>query len=154
MRLCSSPGCGRAIPDGTRFCAEHAPKTPTTTATFPGIRNHTSGYDADMDAQRKTARWQQTRARVVKRQPLCARCDRAMSEIVDHIVPAREAVSQAQFSGFYKLDKWAGYFFDTNLQGLCRSCHGVKTLEDKAHAGPWPDVVTAERAKPKRVYRF
>ena len=85
---------------------------------------------------------------------MCARCDRNLSEIVDHVVPAREAVSQARASGGYLLDKFAGYFLVTNLQGLCRSCHGVKTLEDKAHVGPWPDVVAVEAAKPRPRFSF
>jgi hypothetical protein len=29
----------------------------------------------------------------------------------------------------------------SNLQGLCRECHGQKTVEDKAHSGKWPSVV-------------
>jgi len=52
------------------------------------------------------------------------------------------------------MDPTAGYFFESNLQGLCRSCHGVKTLEDKIHTGPWPDVVEREQLAPKKVWTF
>ena len=85
---------------------------------------------------------------------LCARCDRALTEIVDHIVPALEAVSQARGSGHYLTDKWAGYFLVSNLQGLCRPCHWTKTNEDKTHTGPWPDVVALELAQPKLRFSF
>jgi 5-methylcytosine-specific restriction endonuclease McrA len=47
-----------------------------------------------------------------------------------------------------------GLFIASNLQGLCRSCHGLKTEEDKAHTGAWPDAVAIETCKPKRVYTF
>jgi hypothetical protein len=51
-------------------------------------------------------------------------------------------------------DKHVGLFIASNLQGLCRSCHGLKTEEDKAHTGAWPDAVAIETCKPKRVYTF
>jgi 5-methylcytosine-specific restriction endonuclease McrA len=66
-----------------------------------------------------------------------------MSEICDHVVPAAIAIMQAQASKLYPFDKWAGYYLKTNLQGLCRPCHGLKTIEDKTHTGPWSDVVAA-----------
>jgi len=77
-----------------------------------------------------------------------------MTEIVDHIVPALVAIQQAQESGRWPFDKYAGYFLQTNLQGLCRSCHGVKTLEDKAHVGPWTNVVEEYDKAPKKVWSF
>lgn len=72
---------------------------------------------------------------------------------MDHIVPAQIAVMQAQLSGKY-LDKWAGYFLRSNLQGLCRLCHYRKTLEDKTHAGDWPDVVAKEQAQSHQAVSF
>ena len=149
MRICSGAGCLRKIADGIRFCDECKPASPVD----DGIRNHTSGYDAELDRLRNTPRWRRTRARVVQRQPFCKRCDVAVTEIVDHIVPAREAISQTRVA-MYNLDRNAGYFLESNLQGLCRSCHGLKTLEDKAHVGPWPDVVAIERAKFRRTFSF
>lgn len=150
MRVCSGPGCLRKVADDVRFCDECRPARP---AANPG-RVHTSGYDAELDRLRKSPRWQRTRAVVAKRDPICKRCDRALTEIVDHVVPAREAITQAQLSGLYRLDKHAGYFFVSNLQGLCRACHWVKTNEDKLHTGQWPDVVAAEQAQPKRRFTF
>jgi 5-methylcytosine-specific restriction endonuclease McrA len=85
---------------------------------------------------------------------MCARCNLQLSEIVDHIVPALVAIQQARDSGKFPFDKYAGYFLLSNLQGLCRECHYRKTLEDKTHVGPWPDVVAIETAAPKKRWTF
>jgi hypothetical protein len=77
-----------------------------------------------------------------------------VSEIIDHIVPAGEAIRQAQESGRFPLDKWAGFFLLINLCGLCRKCHAVKTEEDKAHIGAWPSVIEANDAAPKKRWLF
>lgn len=148
MRLCSSAGCGRAVPDDIRFCDECKPHKASDS-----IREHASGYTAELDALRKGTRWQRLRALVLRAQPMCARCRKRAAEIVDHIVPAQEAIAQAQVSGRF-MDRWAGYFLRSNLQGLCRPCHADKTAEDKTHSGSWPDVLAAEDAKPKRVWTF
>jgi 5-methylcytosine-specific restriction enzyme A len=149
MRVCSGPGCLRAVPDDVRFCDECKPQR---SPLDDDIRSHTTGYDDTLDALRKSLRWQRLRARVIREQPLCARCQQRISEIVDRIVPALVAINQARDSKRYPLDKWAGYFLRSNLQGLCRPCHGDKTLEDKAHVGEWPDVVAIEAATPKRAW--
>ncbi len=67
--------------------------------------------------------------------------------------PAREATTQARLSGRF-LDNYAGYYLMSNLQGLCRVCHGIKTLEDKTHVGPWRDVVTIELESTKKRWSF
>jgi len=115
---------------------------------------HTTAYTAELDALRKGTRWQRVRDIAIKRCPLCARCQLALSEIVDHIVPAGVAVQQARDSGRYPLDRYAGYYLLSNLQGLCRPCHYAKTLEDKTHVGEWPDVVLTELAAPKKKWVF
>jgi 5-methylcytosine-specific restriction endonuclease McrA len=150
MRICSGPGCLRAVNDDVRFCDECKPER----AVDDDTRTHTSGYDAELDALRKSQRWQRLRVQVIKRDPICKRCDLSISEIADHIVPAREAITQARLSGLYPLDRNAGYFLITNLQGLCRPCHYTKTIEDKTHTGPWPDVVAKQVASPRKVYSF
>lgn len=156
MRVCSGPGCLRAVRDSVRFCAECKPITPVVDAeaTLSGIKDHTSGYDAEMDKLKTNSRWQRLRVQIVKRDPICRRCDLGLTAIVDHIVPAEIAISQARLSGRFPFDRFAGYFIKSNLQGLCRSCHGVKTLEDKTHVGDWPSVLDVEDAQPKRVFHF
>ena len=150
MRVCSGPGCLRAVLDAVRLCDECKPQS----IDGDGIRSHTTGYDATLDALRKSIRWQRLRASVIKAQPLCARCELRISEIVDHVVPALVAIAQAQLSGRYPMDKYAGYFLRSNLKGVCRPCHGAKTLEEKAHVGEWPDVVAIEAAAPKKRWTF
>jgi len=156
MRICSGAGCLRAVPDDVRFCDECRPHTRTsqTVQAESEIRDHTTGYDAGLDKLRKCGRWQLLRARVVREEPFCVRCGLRPTEIVDHIVPALVAVQQARDSGRYPMDRYAGYYLRTNLQGLCRPCHGIKTLEDKAHVGPWTSVLEKEDAKPKRKWFF
>lgn len=157
MRLCSGPGCGRAVSDDVRFCAEcKAEQRGLNASQTQGdaIRVHTHGeYDAVLDGLRKSKRWQSIRERAARRCPICARCDLALTEIVDHIVPAAVAVHQVIMSGAFPLDKYAGYFFMSNLQGLCRVCHWHKTKTDKERTEPWPDVLARERAV-KKVWAF
>ena len=151
MRICSGAGCLRAVQDSVRYCDECKPSRKAADE----IREHTSGYDAELDRLRKGPKWQRVRREVVLRDPLCRRCELHITEEVDHIVPAREAIAQAQTSGHYTLNPTAGYYFKTNLQGLCRECHRAKTIEDKTHVGDWPDIVEKERAAMKaRVWSF
>ena|ERR1700733_9945426 len=150
MRICSGAGCLRAVPEDVRFCDECKPARAAPTDE----RSHSTAYDEVLDGLRKGTRWQRVRDIAIKRCPICARCDRAVSEIVDHIVPAAIAIAQACASGSYPFDRNAGYYLQSNLQGLCRSCHGIKTREDKEHVGPWPDVVAKEAAAPKKVWSF
>lgn len=156
MRLCSGPGCGRAVPDDSRFCKECSAERSSNNASQSGegIRQHTHGeYDAVLTTLNKGTRWQRIRERAIRKCPMCARCDVVLSEIVDHVVPAAVAVHQVIVSCTYPLDKYAGYYFMSNLQGLCRRCHAVKTMEDKARTDPWPDVLATERAV-KKVWKF
>jgi 5-methylcytosine-specific restriction endonuclease McrA len=136
--------------DDVCYCDECKPGAVVSDDT----RTHSSGYDAELDALRKGTRWQRLRRRVIQEQPLCARCALRLSEIVDHIVPALVALRQAQDSGRYPVDRNAGYYFRSNLQGLCRPCHGDKTTEDKTHIGPWEDAVTKELIAVKRKWSF
>jgi 5-methylcytosine-specific restriction endonuclease McrA len=154
MRVCSGPGCLRVVPDDVRFCDECKPERQEHAE---GIREHTPGTT---DRQRYAFlymgnRFQDgIRPRVLQRDPLCKRCGRFESVIVDHIVPAGEAIRQVQDSGRYPFDKHAGFFLLSNLQGLCRSCHALKTNKDKTHVGPWPDVLARDDAAPKLKRSF
>src|SRR5258708_4460916 len=151
MRVCRGAGCLLALPDDVRYCAECRAERGEAAKT-DGIKNHSTAYDAVLDGLRKGTRWQRVRAWVVQGCPLCARCELSIAEIVDHMVPAAIAVQQAQDSGRYPLNKYAGYYLQSNLQGLCRPCHYLKTMEDKTHTGPWPDVLAREAASPKKVW--
>lgn len=150
LRVCSGQGCLRKVADDVRFCDECKPSPKPES---DGIVSHTSGYDEELDRLRKSPRWQRTSHAIIRAQPMCARCNDHLSDLTDHIVPAREAIAQARNSGQY-LDRWAGYFLRSNLQGLCRPCHYLKTVEDKTHVGPWTNVIAAERLAPKRRWTF
>ena len=157
MRICSGPGCLRAVADDVRFCDE---------CQYPervndGIRRHARVTEVTLAVSDRDVyaflysshRWQRLRALAFKRHPLCDRCGVAMTEIMDHRIPAGVVILQAQSSGRY-LDKWAGFFFMSNLQGMCRCCHYVKTEEDKAHTGAWPDAVAIECSSVKHKWTF
>lgn len=150
MRICSGAGCLRAVPDDVRFCDECKPHVPVA----DGIREQSLGYDAEIDKLNQGKRWHSIRGMVLKRDPVCKRCDRQISVIADHIVPAKIVIMQAQLSGKYPLDRYAGYFLLSNLQGICRECHYTKTNEDKAHIGAWPDAIEKEALAPKRKFFF
>jgi len=150
MKLCGR-GCARAIPDDAKCCDEC--KAERGIAPDAG-KVHTTGYDAELDKLRKSPLWQRTRIVIVRRDPMCMRCGVTVTEIVDHVVPAAIAIAQARASGRYPYSPNAGYFFKSNLQGLCRSCHWTKTNEDKMHVGEWRDVVAIEAAAPKKKWSF
>ena len=103
MRLCSGAGCGRKVADDVRYCDECKKERGTSTSE---IKTHTSGYTEELDDLRKGGRWQRIRQTVLHRFPVCARCNLALSDIADHIVPAGVAVQQARDSGRYPYDKY------------------------------------------------
>ncbi len=149
MRMCS--GCQTKVEDHVRFCDECTAErkravSPDKEHTFSDRVRYAFLYVSE--------RWKRNvQPKALKKYPFCARCP-ALAELIDHIVPAGEAIRQAQESGLYPLSPYAGFYFMSNLQGLCRSCHFTKTNEDKAHVGPWPDVVAKEQAQSRKVWTF
>jgi hypothetical protein len=152
MKLCGR-GCARAIPDDARCCDECAAERGIP---VDGQRQHRGPnvYGDELDHLRKGTRWQDRRAKVLAKDPMCADCQTAYAEICDHIVPAAEALRQVRASGRFPFDPNAGYYLMSNLQGLCRSCHGTKTLLDAAHVGDWPSVMEAFDKLPKKKWSF
>lgn len=151
MRMCS--GCQTKVEDSVRFC--DACKAERGTPEPDGIKQHTVSDRVRYAFLYSHRRWHaQIRPRALRKHPFCSRCQIAVSEIIDHIVPAGEAIRQAQESGRFPFDKWAGFFLLINLCGLCRKCHAVKTEEDKAHIGAWPSVIEANDAAPKKRWSF
>lgn len=63
-------------------------------------------------------------------------------------------VAQAQASGLWPGDTYAGFYLKSNLQSLCRRCHGRKTETDKAHVGVWDDAIAKELSQAKKVWSF
>jgi 5-methylcytosine-specific restriction endonuclease McrA len=71
-----------------------------------------------------SARWRNgTRPIVLARDPVCQDgrvCEnKAFSEVVDHVIPARDYIKQ------HGGDENA-YFDDSNLRGSCKPCHDAK----------------------------
>jgi 5-methylcytosine-specific restriction endonuclease McrA len=154
MRLCGGAGCQTAIPENVRYCPacteERTPKQ-----SDDGIRSNSVSDRERYAFLYKGERWKRNvQPKALKACPMCSRCGIKVSELVDHIVPAGEVIRQAQESGLYPGRPYAGFFFSTNLTGLCRGCHWHKTNEDKMHVGPWPDAVALEQSKPRKVYSF
>ena len=61
--------------------------------------------------------WAELRDQVLSEEPLCRTCRRAIPIEVDHIIPIDAAPHLA-------LDR-------TNLQALCKPCHGEKTRTER-----------------------
>src|SRR5438270_4906939 len=154
MRICSGPGCLAAVPDEVRFCEECKPGSADGN-NGNGIRSHSNADRDRLGHLYGGPRWKKhTQPAVMRRDPICKRCNKELSELADHIVPAGVAIEQARASGKYPLNAFADFYLMSNLQGLCRSCHKTKTDEDKAHQGEWPDVVAIESAAPKKKWSF
>lgn len=139
MRLCSGAGCGRAVADDVRFCDEC--QAERQQPTDDGLRVHTLTDRERYAFLYRSMRWRKLRAYVLRSHPWCRRCKRALTQIIDHRIPAGVAVQQAQDSALFPGDRWAGFFIRKNLQGLCYGCHSEKTDEDKARTGEWPSVM-------------
>lgn len=150
MRICSGSGCLRAVNDDVRFCDECKP----IVVVQDDVRSHSLTDRERYASLYSGKRWQRVRLEVIKSCPICALCQLSISTIGDHIVPAGIAIAQALDSGRYAWDRYAGFYLRSNLHGVCAPCHYVKTLEDKTHIGPWPDVVEKERLTPKRSWSF
>jgi 5-methylcytosine-specific restriction endonuclease McrA len=158
MRLCRA--CQSKMPEQQKGLCDacSGSKKPVVS---DGIRSNVAvrndgAYDDRLDALRKDRRWrEQVQPRIVKRDPMCKRCDVAPTAIVDHIVPAAEAIRQVKEDGrFGPAAPNAGYYLESNLQGLCAACHGAKTAEDKQRTEPWPSVMEAHDKLPKKVWSF
>lgn len=85
-----------------------------------------------------TAHWTRLRLVVLARDPICKACGRAASAVVDHI-KAHKGL-------------WALFVDLANLQGLCATCHNIKTAtEDGGFGNSQQDknapVVTGEPGK-------
>ena len=152
MRICSGAGCLRVVAEDVRFCDECKPQ-PQSPSTPDGIRTHTNTDRERYAFLYSSPLWSRIRGRVVREQPMCATCGKRLTTIVDHIVPAGVAIAQAEEAGIVGV-KYAGFYMRSNLQGLCRECHYIKTNEDKAHVGEWLNVCIRDSATAKRKWSF
>ncbi|WP_353892917.1 HNH endonuclease signature motif containing protein [Proteinivorax hydrogeniformans] len=95
---CKHPGCPNLT--DKRYCKIHTENRPSAAAR---------GYDS---------RWRKVRARFLKANPLCVKCNEdgilVNATVVDHIVPHR---------GNRQL-----LWDEGNWQALCKRCHDRKTM--------------------------
>src|SRR5262245_51217934 len=128
---CRFPGCGRATHG--RYCDEHT----SAAAQMLAVRRGSAaqrGYDTQ---------WE--RVAVQRRQMDCYLCQACLkrgmltpSSIVDHIIPIDVRPDWRLEIG--------------NTQVLCRTCHAVKTDEDKRKYG-LRGTMTSERGAAMRLER-
>lgn len=81
--------------------------------------------------------WAAKRARVLKRDPVCRVCRRRPATEVDH------KVSRAQ----------GGDDSETNLRGICRRCHSIRTQRQSVAARKPVDPVQRQRKRAERIGR-
>jgi len=143
MRICSGPGCGRAIPEEARYCSDCQPGTagdgdgirvhrPEGATSRPGLRLSGAQRAASdpILAQYSTPRWGKLKQIVLQRYPFCVECKRNPSRVADHEIPARLIVTAFR-SEQLSLDPWGGFYVMENLRGRCHSCHNSKSkIED------------------------
>lgn len=146
MRLCS--GCQTKVPDTVRFCPECRAERCGKPAG-DDITSHSYTDRERLAHLYNRAEWTKTARIQLKRFPICERCGERLAEIADHFVPAGIFIALCQEQrGFRSAER--AFFWMGNLQSLCRPCHEKKTEDDKAHAGPWPDLFANPRREPKK----
>ena len=140
MRLCSGPGCMRAVPNDTRYCDACKQEHPSTCKS----RWERSKTDPIM-AQYGTPRWVRFRYPVIQMCPFCYVCKTKPSVVADHNIPARLIVAVCRELHLFPFDPWGGFYIRANMVGLCHSCHNKKTkTEDEAD---WLDELVRVLAK-------
>jgi len=123
---CARPGCFRRVPRDKKHCSKCARRFRFVIAAEDKKRPTATqrGYDHE---------WKVIRDKYLAKHPRCEgygdrRKDHAKASMVDHIIPLKDGGTNA-FS---------------NLQAMCRNCHGAKTnVEDGGFGNP------RKAAKPK-----
>jgi hypothetical protein len=110
--------CGKAAIQGSRHCQDHQENNQEIDNRR--LSSRWRRENDPLDPLYKTARWSATRRRVWMRDPLCVVCQHKAATIADHIVKARVYI--AQHGGDLN-----AFFDESNLQGLCKRDHDLKT---------------------------
>jgi 5-methylcytosine-specific restriction protein A len=115
-RICAKSGCNKL--SLAKYCELHV-------SYEPQQRNEERAVDPIRRLLGSGA-WQATRRVILLRDILCKACGNAFSSEVDHRVPARRWI--ARHNG-----DLASFFDESNLQGLCKSCHTAKTDRERVN---------------------
>jgi 5-methylcytosine-specific restriction enzyme A len=106
-RGCDRPACSGHAITGSAFCEKHQPVQDNRAADKVRYRRE------PWRAWYNNAPWQRLKAFMKNREPICRKCGRAKTEVIDHIIDHKGNPEL-----FYDPD---------NLQGLCKPCHDAKT---------------------------
>lgn len=102
-RFCEEPGCPLRVRPPLRRCAEHR-------SSHARRRLKPAGAFRVYDSPR----WRALVRQVRREEPVCRRCKVTPTADVDHIL---------------ELEDGGAPYDRTNLQGMCRPCHRIKTAE-------------------------
>jgi 5-methylcytosine-specific restriction endonuclease McrA len=117
-RMCNS----RATHDG--YCERHSGSKNDSKRSYDRFR-----ADDPIRALyrgKNAKRWQRVRQQVLRRDVLCKSCGHEAATVVDHILVARLVVDNYGVDEFYNPDR---------LQGLCKTCHDIKTTHESGWTG-------------------
>lgn len=104
-RPCSYPGCPK-LTDG-RYCPEHKKLMDAQydrRMRDRGAKEFYTSYE-----------WKRKRREYLSEHPICECCRRKPATLVDHIIPIKQGGALLE---------------DSNLQALCSSCHGSKSIRE------------------------
>ncbi|MEK3945000.1 HNH endonuclease [Paenibacillus sp. FSL H3-0310] len=117
-KFCRKSGCKSLVEGG--YCEEHK----DLDKQYEQQRGSAAerGYDS---------KWKVARARFLRSHPLCVHCELSSlvtaATVVDHIIPHK-----GDMRLFWNVSNW---------QGLCASCHSIKTVKEDGGFGNVPRAV-------------
>jgi len=131
LKQCQAPGCTNVQKDA--YCTRHQ----AFDTSDNRLNSHQRGYDR---------KWGRARARFLARNPYCSKCSTEQFPVeatqVDHIIPVRRYERAARTRGVSQGGKPGGsvgnvpdFWDETNWQGLCRTCHSIKTASEDGGFG-------------------
>ena len=110
--VCCCHGCFNAALQGRHYCGRHIQYE---ARRQKGFRQSARTKSKEWHSLYNSRAWRSMSKNFLEEYPVCARCGRP-AEIADHIIPHR---------GDKEL-----FYNELNLQPLCRSCHGAKTMRE------------------------
>ncbi|TLX53835.1 HNH endonuclease [Stutzerimonas nosocomialis] len=109
-RVCAEPGCKRPTVSGAHRCQQHKAQADLRReGQRKTVHRQYNERRDESDSFYKTERWKKLSAYYRKVHPICEECERAASDITDHIKA-------------YKTHPELGLDWE-NLRALCRPCH-------------------------------
>jgi 5-methylcytosine-specific restriction protein A len=113
LKYCAHTPCSTKVPLGTTYCTQHS-------------RQKSREHRYTQHPGYNTYRWQRYRDEFKAAHPFCARCNHALTRVVDHIIP-----TWVRPELFYE---------PSNHQPMCVKCNRLKADEDaRRYAGQRAD---------------